>query len=60
MKKFLAILVVVGFIASIAPSCQPIRSACGMTKKSYKKKGKKMRKMGAGNMMNTPIPTPLP
>ncbi|MBL4715731.1 MAG: hypothetical protein COC01_02550 [Bacteroidetes bacterium] len=60
MKKFLAILVVVGFIVSITPSCNQIRSACGMTKKTYKKKGKAIRKMGGGNMMNTPVPTPTP
>ncbi|MBL4654740.1 MAG: hypothetical protein JKY33_02840 [Bacteroidia bacterium] len=60
MKKFLAILVVVGFIVSITPSCQQIKSACGMNKRTSKKKGKAVRRMGGGNMINTPVPTPMP
>ncbi|MBL4654640.1 MAG: hypothetical protein JKY33_02295 [Bacteroidia bacterium] len=59
MKKFLAILVVVGFIATIAPSCQHVKSACGMNKKSHKKIGKSVKGMG-GSMTRTPIPTPSP
>ena len=60
MKKIGIILATIFAVGVLLSSCQQVRSACGMTKKSYKKKGKTVRKMGGGNMINFPVPTPMP
>lgn len=60
MKKTGLILTIIFAAGVLLSSCQQVRSACGMSKKSYKKKGKSVRKMGGGNMINFPAPTPTP